>query len=155
MLLYLPLAHNFGRLMHLTGAYVGYTIAFLPDPLQTAEALLTVRPTVLPSVPRVYEKIHTAVVAAMDETTGVKRRLADWSLAVGREVGKAQEAGQPVGGGVEAEGRRCRPPRLQEDQSSPRRSPADADLGRRAARPGGGGVLRRDRRQDLRGLRPE
>ena len=100
MLLYLPLAHNFGRLMHLTGAYVGYTIAFLPDPLQTADALLTVRPTVLPSVPRVYEKIHTAVVAAMDETTGVKRRLADWSLAVGREVGKAQEAGQPLGGGL-------------------------------------------------------
>ena len=32
MLLYLPLAHNFGRLMHLTGPYVGYTIAFLPDP---------------------------------------------------------------------------------------------------------------------------
>ena len=84
MLLYLPLAHNFGRLMHLTGPYVGYTIAFLPDPLQTADALLTVRPTVLPSVPRVYEKIHTAVVAAIDETTGAKRRLADWSLRVGR-----------------------------------------------------------------------
>ena len=100
MLLYLPLAHNFGRLMHLTGPYVGYTIAFLPDPLQTADALLTVRPTVLPSVPRVYEKIHTAVVGAMDETTGVKRRLADWSLAVGREVGKAQEAGRPVGGAL-------------------------------------------------------
>ena len=41
MLLYLPLAHNFGRLMHLTAPYVGYTIAFLPDPLQTADALLT------------------------------------------------------------------------------------------------------------------
>ena len=38
-MLYLPLAHNFGRLMHLTGPYVGYTIAFLPDPLQTAAAL--------------------------------------------------------------------------------------------------------------------
>ena len=73
MLLYLPLAHNFGRLMHLTGPYVGYTIAFLPDPLQTAAALGTLRPTVLPSVPRVYEKIHTAVVGAIDETTGVKR----------------------------------------------------------------------------------
>ena len=98
MLLYLPLAHNFGRLMHLTGPYVGYTIAFLPDPLQTAAALGTVRPTVLPSVPRVYEKIHTAVVGAIDETTGVKRRLADWALAVGREVGKREEAGLPVGG---------------------------------------------------------
>ena len=29
MLLYLPLAHNFGRLMHLSGPYVGFTIAFL------------------------------------------------------------------------------------------------------------------------------
>ena len=63
MLLYLPLAHNFGRLMHLSGAYVGYAIAFLPDPLQAAAALTAVRPTVFPSVPRVYEKIHTAVVA--------------------------------------------------------------------------------------------
>ena len=98
MLLYLPMAHNFGRLMHLTGPYVGYAIAFLPDPLQTAEALVTVRPTVLPSVPRVYEKIHTAVVSALDETTGAKRRLADWSLEVGREVSRREEAGLPVGG---------------------------------------------------------
>ncbi len=98
MLLYLPLAHNFGRLMHLTGPYVGYAIAFLPDPLQTAEALTSLRPTVLPSVPRVYEKIHTAVIAAIDETTGPKRRLADWSLRVGREVSQRQGAGRPVQG---------------------------------------------------------
>jgi long-chain acyl-CoA synthetase len=98
MLLYLPMAHNFGRLMHLTGPYVGYAIAFLPDPLQTADALTTVRPTVLPSVPRVYEKIHTAVVSALDETTGAKRRLADWSLKVGREVSKREAAGLSVRG---------------------------------------------------------
>ena len=48
MLLYLPLAHNFGRLMHLSGPYVGYTIAFLPDPLQAAAALATVRADRLP-----------------------------------------------------------------------------------------------------------
>ena len=99
MLLYLPLAHNFGRLMHLTGPYVGYTIAFLPDPLQTADALLTVRPTVLPSVPRVYEKIHTAVVGAMDETTSIQRRLVDWSLARrprGRQE-RRRQAGRLVG----------------------------------------------------------
>jgi long-chain acyl-CoA synthetase len=98
VLLYLPLAHNFGRLMHLAGPYVGYTTAFLPDPLQTAAALATVRPTVLPSVPRVYEKIHTAIVSAMDDTTGAKRRLADWSLTVGREVSAREAAHLPVGG---------------------------------------------------------
>ena len=97
LLLYLPLAHNFGRLMHLAGPYVGYTTAFLPDPLQTAEALTTIRPTVLPSVPRVFEKIHTAIVSAIDETTGAKRRLADWSLAVGREVSAREAADLPVG----------------------------------------------------------
>ena len=70
MLLYLPLAHNFGRLMHLAGPYVGFTIAFLPDPLASAEALPQVRPTVLPSVPRVYEKVHTAVAADFAEATG-------------------------------------------------------------------------------------
>jgi long-chain acyl-CoA synthetase len=96
MLLYLPLAHNFGRLMHLSGPYVGYTIAFLPDPLQAAAALATVRPTVFPSVPRVYEKIHTAVVAKFDEASGVRRKLVEWALGVGRRVSALRRAGEPV-----------------------------------------------------------
>jgi long-chain acyl-CoA synthetase len=96
MLLYLPLAHNFGRLMHLTGPYCGYTIAFLPDPLQAGAALGAVRPTVFPSVPRVYEKIHTAVVAKLDEETGAKKRVADWALRIGREVSALRRAGKPV-----------------------------------------------------------
>src|SRR5919204_6463011 len=53
MLLYLPLAHNFGRCLHLAGPYVGYTLAFVRDPLKVGDAMSVVRPTVLPSVPRV------------------------------------------------------------------------------------------------------
>ena len=96
MLLYLPLAHNFGRLMHLSGAYVGYAIAFLPDPLKAGEALPAVKPTVFPSVPRVYEKIHTGVVAKFDAETGAKRKLIDWALDVGRRVSALRRAGEPV-----------------------------------------------------------
>jgi long-chain acyl-CoA synthetase len=105
MLLYLPLAHNFGRLMHLSGPYVGYTIAFLPDPLQAAAALSSVKPTVFPSVPRVYEKIHTAVVAKLDAETGVKRRLVDWALRVGYRVSALRRAGKPVPRGLAAQHR--------------------------------------------------
>jgi long-chain acyl-CoA synthetase len=105
LLLYLPLAHNFGRLMHLAGPYVGYTIAFLPDPLRTAEALLQVRPTVLPSVPRVYEKVHTAVRAKFDEETGVKRRIVDWALRVGARVSVLRQHGKPVPAGLELQRR--------------------------------------------------
>jgi long-chain acyl-CoA synthetase len=96
MLLYLPLAHNFGRLMLLEGAHVGFTIAFLADPLRVAEAVGDVRPTVLPSVPRVFEKVHAAVVARFDEATGVKRRLIDWTLPIGREVSRLQAEGKPI-----------------------------------------------------------
>ncbi|MEO5575188.1 MAG: long-chain fatty acid--CoA ligase [Gaiellaceae bacterium] len=105
MLLYLPLAHNFGRLMHLSGAYVGYAIAFLPDPLQAAAALPAVKPTVFPSVPRVYEKIHTAVVAKLDAETGAKRKLIDWALRVGHRVGALRRAGKPVPIGLMAQHR--------------------------------------------------
>jgi long-chain acyl-CoA synthetase len=85
-LLYLPLAHNFGRLLHLAGPYVGFTTAFLPDPLAIADAMAQVRPTILPSVPRVYEKVHTAVLSAFDEATGLRRQIVSWALGVGRRA---------------------------------------------------------------------
>ena len=71
MLLYLPLAHNFGRLMHLLGRRTPATRSrSAPTRSAVAEALPAVRPTVLPSVPRVYEKVHTGVLAEFDEATG-------------------------------------------------------------------------------------
>jgi long-chain acyl-CoA synthetase len=96
MLLYLPLAHNFGRLMHLLGPHLGFTIAFCADPYAVADALPVVRPTVFPSVPRVYEKIHTAVVAKFGEATGPKRRLIDWGLSVGRRASVLRQRGEPL-----------------------------------------------------------
>jgi long-chain acyl-CoA synthetase len=100
MLLYLPLAHNYGRLLHLSAAYVGYTIAFLPDPLLAAAELPRVRPHLFPSVPRVYEKIHTAVVAKFEETRGVQKALIDWALRVGYRVSRLRQAKQPVPRGL-------------------------------------------------------
>jgi long-chain acyl-CoA synthetase len=96
MLLYLPLAHNYGRLLHLSAAHVGFTIAFLPDPLRAAAELPRVRPTLFPSVPRVYEKIHTAVLAGFDELSGPQRAIADWALGVGRRVSQLRQAKRPV-----------------------------------------------------------
>jgi long-chain acyl-CoA synthetase len=100
MLLYLPLAHNFGRLMHLLGAYAGYTTAFVGDPLRVAEAMPVVRPTLLPSVPRLYEKVHTAVLAQFEQVHGPRKRLLDWALGVGREVSELRQRGEPVPAGL-------------------------------------------------------
>jgi len=100
MLLYLPLAHNFGRLMHLLGANKGFTTAFCPDPLRVAEAMPAVRPTLLPSVPRLYEKVHTAVLAQFEQVHGPRRRLLDWALGVGRQVSGLRQRGEPVPRGL-------------------------------------------------------
>src|SRR5262245_13861591 len=100
MLLYLPLAHNFGRLMHLLGVHLGYTIAFVPDPRRLGEVMPQVRPTVLPTVPRVLEKVHTAVAANFAAATGVKRRLIDWALGVGKEVSELRQRQEPVPAGL-------------------------------------------------------
>jgi long-chain acyl-CoA synthetase len=100
MLLYLPLAHNFGRLLHLAGAHVGYTVALLPDPLRAAEALPQIRPTLFPSVPRAYEKIHAAVLQGFEEQHGPKRRLCDWCLRIGYEVSRRRQAGEPIPPGL-------------------------------------------------------
>jgi long-chain acyl-CoA synthetase len=96
MLLYLPLAHNFGRLMHLHSPHVGYTLAFCPDPYAVAEALAAVRPTVFPSVPRVYEKVHTGVTAKFAEASGAKRKLIDWALRIGRDASRLRQEGKPL-----------------------------------------------------------
>jgi long-chain acyl-CoA synthetase len=96
LLLYLPLAHNFGRLMHLAGPYTGYTVAFCADPYRVGDALVAVKPTVFPSVPRVYEKIHGAVVAAFDQARGVRRTLIDWALRVGGRVSELRQERRPV-----------------------------------------------------------
>jgi long-chain acyl-CoA synthetase len=100
MLLYLPLAHNFGRLMHLLGAHLGYTIAFVPDPRRLGEVMPQVRPTVLPTVPRVLEKVHTAVSANFSAATGFKRRLIDWALDVGRQVSELRQRQETIPAGL-------------------------------------------------------
>ncbi len=100
MLLYLPLAHNFGRLMHLSGPYVGFTLAFLADPLRVGEALPQVRPTVFPSVPRVYEKVYTAVRSSLESSAGLQGRIGDWALEVGRRASPYKLRGRPLPRGL-------------------------------------------------------
>ena len=129
MLLYLPLAHNYGRLLHLSAPYVGFTIAFLADPMRAAAELPRVRPTLFPSVPRVYEKIHAAVVAKFDEESGARRKLIDWSLGVGKRVSTLRQAKQPVPRALAPAARARRQARLREGEGAARRPAPVANAG--------------------------
>jgi long-chain acyl-CoA synthetase len=94
--LFLPLAHNFGRLVHFTAARVGYAIAFCPDVAGLADALAHVRPHFLPSVPRIYEKLYAAVHDELDIAAGIKGTVARWALGVGVRAGTLRHQGRPL-----------------------------------------------------------
>jgi long-chain acyl-CoA synthetase len=80
---FLPLAHAFERTV---GYYLpmmaGSCVTYARSVEQLREDLLVVRPTVLLSVPRVYDKIYLAIQAKLGEG-GLKRRLFDKTVALG------------------------------------------------------------------------
>ncbi len=96
ILLFLPLAHTFGRLAHQAAAYSGSTLAFVAEATRVGEALGAVRPTILPAVPRIYEKIHSGVLEQIESAGGAKRSLGLWALGVGARTSRLRRAGKPV-----------------------------------------------------------
>ncbi|MCW2949351.1 MAG: long-chain fatty acid--CoA ligase [Thermoleophilia bacterium] len=95
MLLFLPLAHTFARLAQFaatsTGSELAYTsIASLMDDM--AE----VKPTLVPCVPRVFEKAYTRVLGQFNEATGTARKLIDRGLKVGALRGRYVAHGRRV-----------------------------------------------------------
>ena len=87
---FLPISHSFERV---GGHYYIFSIGtsifyaemnFTPEIL--FENIREVRPTFLTAVPRIFEKIHAKILDSVASMTGVKRKLADWSIAVGLQT---------------------------------------------------------------------
>ncbi len=91
VLLHLPLAHTFARLVEFLGAAAHMTIAFCPDAAGIPQALREVHPTIVPSVPRLYEKMAAAIRTGLEERRGPARALAGWALRVGARAGACRE----------------------------------------------------------------
>jgi long-chain acyl-CoA synthetase len=83
VLLFLPMAHSFARIAHQSAALHGSTVALVAEVTRVPEALQRTRPTILPAVPRVYEKIHANVVGEIERSSPVKRAIGRWALRVG------------------------------------------------------------------------
>ena len=81
---FLPLSHTFERT---AGYYLalatGCTIAYNRSVLLLADDLKTVRPTVIISVPRVYERIFARVQDKLKKSRPAARYLFDWAVEIG------------------------------------------------------------------------
>jgi long-chain acyl-CoA synthetase len=97
-LLFLPMAHSYARLAHQAATHRGTTVALVSDVARVPEALTTVRPTVLPAVPRVYEKVHANALGEIERAGGARTRIGLWALGVGARTSRARRQGASVGG---------------------------------------------------------
>jgi len=96
VLLFLPMAHSYARLAHQAASFRGATVALVSDVTRVPEALAEVRPTVLPAVPRVYEKVHANTLGEIERAGGLQRRIGLWALGVGARVSRARSEGRAV-----------------------------------------------------------
>lgn len=81
---FLPICHSFER----TGGY--YAMMAIMAEIYFAESvdtvsknLLEAKPSVLISVPRLFEKIYTAIKKNIDQSSGTKKAIFNWAVNVG------------------------------------------------------------------------
>jgi long-chain acyl-CoA synthetase len=95
--LYLPLAHALALIMQLSSIEAGGAIAYFGgDPTAILAELTELAPTFLPSVPRIFEKVYTAVTGSADP--GTVRR----AVEVGRSVEDLRRSGAPIPADLQA-----------------------------------------------------
>jgi long-chain acyl-CoA synthetase len=96
--LFLPLAHALARVAQMAVLDAGGTLAFWGgDPQEIVPELAVVQPTHFPSVPRIYEKVHSTILAGVGEQRRVKRTLFHWAIREGARRRAAERAGAPAG----------------------------------------------------------
>ena len=96
---FLPLSHIFERM---AGHYMlfagGCTIAYAESIDAVAANLSEVRPTILSSVPRIYEKLYARIMESGNTGSGLKKMIFRWSLATADEWADAYLAKRTPGG---------------------------------------------------------
>ncbi|MGB8952883.1 MAG: long-chain fatty acid--CoA ligase [Candidatus Aminicenantales bacterium] len=98
VLSFLPLSHVLERMVSFTYIYKGCTIGYAEKMETVSENLLEVRPHIMVSVPRVFEKIYSKVMDNVLASSGLKRKIFFWAVKVGKEYGRRKLENQPISG---------------------------------------------------------
>jgi len=97
---FLPLSHVLERMVMFTYVYRGSTVAFAESVEAVAQNLVEVRPHLMVSVPRVFEKIYAKVMDQVLTSPALRRKIFFWALKVGKAAAALKLAGKPIPGGL-------------------------------------------------------
>ncbi len=94
VMLFLPLAHVFAQVVKAAWLSMGFRLIVAESVDKLLANLVETRPTVLPSVPRVFEKVYNNVVANGSSAPGLKGRLFRWAFSLFDEYVEARRQGR-------------------------------------------------------------
>jgi long-chain acyl-CoA synthetase len=84
--LWLPLAHVLGKVLLTAPLQVGFPTALDGRVDKIVDNLAVVRPTFMGAAPRIFEKAYAKITTTVSAEGGVKAKLFDWAIGVGRKV---------------------------------------------------------------------
>ena len=86
LLSYLPMCHSYERM---AGYYLAFTAGctvYIAESIESvAELMKEVRPTIMTSVPRLFERIQARVLGAVERDKPIKQKIFRWAMRVGAE----------------------------------------------------------------------
>jgi len=95
---FLPLAHVLARVAQAVALSVGARVIYWTgDPAKIVDELAKTGPTHFPAVPRIYEKVHGAVIGRMADGPAAQRLLFEWALQQGARARRALRQGKLPG----------------------------------------------------------
>ncbi len=94
LLSFLPLCHSFERMAgYYTAFACGATIAYAESPETVRDNLLEIHPTIVTTVPRLFERIQSRLQKQIDSSSPARKRIFFWAVDVGRRYVAAQKKG--------------------------------------------------------------
>ncbi len=86
LLSFLPLCHTFERMAgYYTAFACGATIAYAESVDTVRDNMIEVRPTIVTTVPRLFERIHSRVLKQVESGPALRQKIFHWGVQVGRD----------------------------------------------------------------------
>jgi long-chain acyl-CoA synthetase len=94
---FLPVAHSLGRLEHFMAVAKGWTLGFARSVEGVAKDLRIIRPTIIFSVPRIYELAYDRIQSRVERSNPFQKFVFNWGLSIGKQWSRNLREGKRVG----------------------------------------------------------
>lgn len=89
---FLPLCHIFERMGgYYTAFSSGGTICYAESIETVAQNLIEINPTIMTTVPRLFERIHSKIIKNVEAQPEKKQKIFNWAIEVGKQYAKAKK----------------------------------------------------------------